>query len=398
VVSQVSLLTTYTLGMGTIMGTAIKRAAVGAKNLSDKQRVNYAKSAGNALMIQFMMAGALGIPGAMIAVWLAEKILNPYGIDVEVSIRHWVKNAAHYLGADKELGNTISDQAMNGWLNSVTGADFASRTGFSSIFGINGYNGFDPWGVLGPTASTIKDGFTAANLAMNDDWTKAATTIAPDAFRGSLQMLDSNRDFGDTRLVNANNDLLAHLTFAEKAKLAMGFTPSRIRTQKQMDRLNSNSNLRFEKQHAAQVTSDAQDLIAGKPEAMVTVIKHAREANAANPNITIKSQVEDVIDRTVTMATRVDPRTSSGPLGNEAARERVGSLMNTPPPSEVARFKKKAMLTIMANQTGLSMGVKLDLAEPTTKDLQRAQLVDKFMSQGRTRTEALGFANELIKD
>lgn len=386
-VAMMSMMSTYTLGMTTMMATTAHDAILKTPGLTPQQRIASAKAFGNAFGMQMALAGALGLPLVAAAIAVIEKI---FGVDVEVELRRGVKKGAMFLGADRQLGNTISDMGMNGVLSALTGADFASRTGMQSLFGINGYDGFDPWGLTGPAGSAMKDVFTAATLATQGQYGKAAEQVAPNGLKNIASMYNSYRMYGDPRIMDAGNNMLLNPTKSQMMWMALGFKPQKLQQRKQEIRLKANSDARFQLAQGRELDSMAQTIVRQEPGALQLVVRHALSQRAQNPLFDYKGEVESVINRAVDMMSTVDPLSRPTPDGNMEKDMQIGHLFNQKRQSVEARL---LAVSALKAQTGL------DFEPPTQNDLLRAKLSDVLIqTKGYPRQEAVQQAAAIIKD
>jgi hypothetical protein len=383
-VGMASLLTTYGLGMTTMMATTARDAIMKTPGLTKEQQTAAKKAAGNAFVIQMLLSGALGLPLAGALIYVIE---NTFDVDAEHAIRQFLK--FQWLGLDDKLGNTVSDVAMNGWLNALTGADFSSRTGLNSLFGVNGYNGFDPWGVAGPVAATAKDAYTSAHLAAQGQFGKAAQQIAPDGLKNLLSLYNSNQDFGDGRIVDNSNNMIMQPSKAEVAGMALGFSPAESRRRKQEARLIANSNKRYLEVQNRQMDEEAMKVIRGEPDAMKNVVRQAVVQSADNPLFDKRAYVQNVVDRVLDMAMEKDA-TVGGPVGNQRKIGAIAGNFNSPRTSDFQRLVARDALY-------KQVGYVFDLQPASQQEMLHARLADEIVTQrGYTRQQAREIATKIL--
>lgn len=375
-VGMLSMLSNYALGTTTLMLGSMKDATMGAAGLNPSQRVAAGKAAVNALAVQWSLAGVLGLPMAGALTWLIEELT---GANAEKGMREFAKPDA----MDDEFGNLLSDVAMNGWINRSSGLDFASKSGINSMFGVNGYNGFEPTAVFGPTGSLVKDMVEATGNLKDGQVLQALTKLVPKGVRGLVDTARSYAEYGDLRFMDKGNNLIYKAGAAETVGYALGLQPAGVKRAKQETRLTANAERRFSEKDARGKDQLARQLLAGDRNAVL----QAAQSQVNQPGFDAKDFIGSVIDRAVDMQV-VKDSSATGAKGNVETRRELMRLADGQP-QEVLRVQTKAqLLQSLGNPLGL---------QTTQKDLLRAMVVDEIRRQKRvTRQEAVGIAEKLL--
>jgi hypothetical protein len=374
-VGMATMLSNYSLGMITIMGGAMKDAMAGASGLRPEQRIAAGKAAANALVVQLSMSGALGLPLAGAAIYFIEQL---FGVNAEKKMREVAK-----LGFGEDFGNMVSDVAMNGWVNRTTGLDVAGRAGINSLFGINGYNGFDPSAIFGPSVSVAKDLWQASQDASQGDGLKAATRIAPKGVRGLVDTVRSYKEYGDLRFMDSSNNLLYKAGPAEALGYAMGFQPAGSKRAKQEGRLVTTSEHFYSQKNNREMDMLAEGLLKGDKRSIAQMALNRADDPTFNP----KEFIANVVERAVDMEVEKDP-TAHGARGNVKSRREIGQLG----PAQVQEVQRTSRKAELLAQLGNPLGLQV-----TQKDLLRAMVVDELRSKKpMTRQEALIVAEKLL--
>lgn len=382
-VALASLMSSYGLGMITMMTAGLKQAMLGAPGLKPPERMAAWRSARYALGVQLALAGGLGLPGVGAMLYLTDV---KGGADLEVGTRSLFSKTAELLGADHETGNVISDTMMNGLFNTLTGADFAARTGVGNIFGVNGSSGFDPAGLLGPIGGVAKDAINAGSQLAQGDYKSALKTAAPDGLKDMVSMFQNVSAFGDNRQMDANGNQIIVPSLKQNVGMALGFKPHSVKQAQQENRLIANSNKQYSAAHDREMDSIAAGIVRQDPDAFKKVLAFGMDSRK-NPGFDGKEYIRSIVNRAVDMAFPRDP-TASGPTGNQDQVSKIGSLFNGTKPTEVQRLQARSWLVEKLNAAGNPWEVE----PPTDEEIDKAYFLDQAMKQrGYTRQQANDF-------
>lgn len=364
----------YGLGMTAHLFERANDSFGSNSKLSPLQRTQARKAFGTMAATQLSLAGALGLPFVGAALAVAEKV---FGINANAAVREGLASLA---GDDEELGGLISELALDGIASHTLGVDVGSRVGVSNLLGTSAYRGFSFQDMLGPAPSVIGNMVNAVGEMSRGNMWEGTRQLVPAAFKNALGIKASQSKFGDLAFRDRSSNLLYEPTTKEAALYAIGFRPRELAQKQRLQGLLKTSDDLYAKSNDTQLDTIARALRTGDSSALV---KHLDDQRSLNPMFDEKSLVASVINRAVNMDVPVDPL-ASGPVGNQAARRRIAGTFD---PSIVDRRDEtsKAILADSLNaQTGYRGGAPM-----SARELMKASMLDSFVGQGMTRTQAL---------
>lgn len=349
-------LSTYTVGTLSMMA---RMGIESLQHVPGPQRTAARKALGQVMFTQAAMAGVLGMPG--VAVTFA--VLNKFFPGIEAS-KAVADGFAALAGDDDEMGGVFSDVAMRGVLNKVSGVDFASRLGLSSMMGVNPYDGISLASMMGPTGSIVGNLIRATQYASTGEPMEAVQQLVPQPFKNVVDLYKGGgviRDKGGAPIVEPSG--------AEAAAYVLGLKPARLTAFKDRQRMIEQhedvvqiENRRFNEQVAQLVMMGD---FAGARQAMFN-----RQVETHNNYLAVRG-AEDVAALVVNRQAPVDLARSGSSLG-AAERRRLAAPLGTPTWSETQRLQTKKSLAAQLGVPGAGR------VAPT--ELRRAQIVDSLMA------------------
>lgn len=167
---------------------------------------------------QLLAGGAIGLPGAGIAIALLEKAFPTLQLHKAI-----VQNVRDLAGDDDQMGGLVSNTALHGVLNQM-GIDAADRVTFGhSFLGANSYDGYDPAQIMGPTVNIFRNMAQGVTDAAQGKMLAAATDVAPNIIKRTLQLYT-----GDGAVRSRTGQLLMEPSMGQKFASLIGFTPSAV--------------------------------------------------------------------------------------------------------------------------------------------------------------------------
>jgi len=225
----------YSLSWMSMYATHMKGAFADPKALlaaGQGTKGSHARALATMSLVQFGLAGALGLPFVSPLLTLLEDRL---GIDIRG--RSYSK-LSDIMNSDEETGGYMADMVMRGGANALlervgVPVDFGSRFNLSGLPGMNEFNGFDPGRVFGPTANLANAAFTGVTGMATGDTLGLTKSVAPVGLRKAVEYFvhgDAITSKG-TRLGLQDN---------ETAMYALGATPRRISKSRDAERILEN--------------------------------------------------------------------------------------------------------------------------------------------------------------
>lgn len=324
------------------------------------------KAAVQLLSTQFLLAGALGLPGVGIALGLANQVMP----DLEIK-RRMREGLASLGGDDQDLGYFVSNLALRGLPTAVSPVDVSNRMGMSSMLGVSSYDGFNLKDIFGAPGGVAGSMWDATQLAQKGDFARAAERAAPTALRN---VMSAWRQQGEVR--DNEGNLLYHPDAAERLAMTIGFTPKKLADIREFKRLSQQADTAARNSQDRLLDSVA-DLIDGQRfgEARQMLIDAERE------NPTEFNSVEGLklaIQRAQNRHIQARP-TERGGRASSLERSSLAATYGgnvTPQVSEVQRLMQRKQL----EQTlGLFSGMN-------QQELMEAQMVDQVMAQNPRMT------------
>lgn len=351
---------------------------IGTTKLSALERTAAAKAVTHALATQFVLAGAMGVPGALIASALLEKLM---GVDVKQAARSTFFELSKRIGADDPLAVMLANVAQNGAPGQFLGIDVSSRFSLNSFLGFDAFEGWDFANFGGPTVGVVERLVKATQHAAKGDMVKSLKYAVPPSLSPAVDIMSQADEPGGVGLRTANGRLIRPLSGPEKVKYAAGIRPywmKQFRDEQSALQMANDSYLNAKTQKIDQA---ADSLLKGdsKP-SWDWVREHLKSTPAAGPE-EARTALKSVVDRAL-VQTNAQDLLSRVSVGNEAAATSIAqSFGDTGRQSEVGLLQQRAQLT---GQLGLDPS---QVAGPDS--ILRAAMVDALVKQGKTRQEAL---------
>lgn len=349
-----------------------------SKDLSPEAKSNARQALGQSLATTIGLGGVLAVPGVAAVMALVN---NLFKVDPEAALREMLHNAGDklggLLGSDDQAGRIFTDLAMNGAVNHYTGVDFASRAGVSSLFGFNGDDGFSVSDLAGPTGSMIKNVHDAVGLLAQGQPMRAATKVAPTGVKNMMKMGHSLYNYGDMRILDNNDNMVANPKNVQALAYAMGFPLTDVSEKNREAQLMHRNQDNQLQQGEFQQEQYARGLLRGDNTPLLQYTQSRQFDTSFNP----REYIQSVVQRAVDMQSPRD-QLESGPLQGSRERAALGATFDTPRRSEMDRLQQREQL--MAN-----MGYPQGSQPAGMKDYIRASLIDQLVqTRGLSRQEA----------
>ena len=372
IVAIQSTLSTYSLGMTSLLGSLAHDAILGDKTLNPMQRRQAQKAFGVAFATQMSLAGALGLPFAAAGLAVIEKLT---GIQANSAVRQGLASLA---GDDEELGGLFADVALNGAANQLFGVDVGGRTGLSSILGTSAYSGFTFKDLLGPAPSVLENMANATLSLAQGQVAKGATELLPQSFKHAAQLLDSQRKFGKPQIMDKSNNLIMEPSNMESIMYAMGLNPAKLRNYRSEQKLMQTADDVGARLHDRDLDEIAVRVLQGDARSAVEYVTAQR---ASNPALDPHALLASIADRVVAMQQPKDLLVG----GNQASWNDRAAIASTYP--QVDRQSELQKL-IAREQTLAQMGYPMGLKPAGTEAYTQAAMLDQMIGQGTPRGQA----------
>jgi hypothetical protein len=343
------------------MFTRLGLDALGKTGLEGRELWQARKAFGLMAGTQFVLAGALGMPGMAAGVAMMEQLFP--NLQLKKNMRETVAGLA---GNDHVLGGQLADFAMKGLPTMMGPVDLSARLGLGNMLGVDPQSGFTAADLAGAPGSILKNMVTGVQNLSQGNYLTAAENMLPVVFKNGLKLYENG---GDAR--SASGALLAKLTPSEQIASAVGLTPSRISNLYDEEALGKRSDAIAARELSQFHSQLATQLIAGDQQGVrKALLDRAKVDPSYSPAAGLRAVIEQVQERTMPQ----DPL-RTGSVGNAQDRQNIyQSFQQTgPPPSEVQR-------TLMMQQdlTGMNL---VGTRGMTPATLAKAQMVDELMQQ-----------------
>lgn len=274
------------------------------------------------LAAQMVLAGGLGLPGAMQAVALVQQAT---GLD----LKGWLKqNLAKLFNEDQDNGGFLTTFALHGAANALTPIDLSGKAAISvPLIGIDPYKGLNLASLFGANGSTVESAAKGVMAALHGD-AKGFASALPQAFRGTAQLLQGEGDIRDSR-----GGLQAQLTPIEQVAVALGIPLSRVQNSKDAADALSKQNKALQKTRGELVDRLATMLRRGQNKEVQAELQGLQ---SLDPTLDLKSLVRTIAERVNAQTFVADPRRMANP-GADLAGLQTGGLQS----QELARLQQR---------------------------------------------------------
>lgn len=350
-------LASYQFGMISMMGRYLREGFGPVRDgVSPWQRTQARQAAVVMLGTQLAAAGALGLPAVGAGVAVLEQMFPE--LELNKMMR---KNLASLGGDDQELGGIISDMALHGVVNQIGGVDLGSRFALGNILGTSSYDGFSVDNFLGPTGNLLKNMAMGVQQASQGDLGRAAQSVLPQGFK---RMIDLYRNDWVAR--DQRGSLLLQPTLGEKFAMMIGFSPKRLTTLRDAQRIMQRSQ-QIERNDIIRFHQDLADRVRqgdyqGVRQALVD---KTRTDKTYDPREGAQAIADILASRTLPVDLRRMGAKQSAQDDQEILRTYA---LTGPPPSELQRLRIKQGIM---NRLGLG-------AQVTPSQIQSAQMTDQL--------------------
>jgi hypothetical protein len=340
------------------------------KRLTPPQRAAARKAFLVQTATQMSLAGALGAPFAGAVLAILEKQFN---IDATNAIREGLKTM---FTDDEELGNMISDFALNGWANQAFGVDVASRTGLSSFMGFSSYSGFNMMDMFGPAPSLVENMFNGMSALKDGEVGAAAHSLVPQALKNAVTMATSISKYGQVQFMDNGNNKVMDPTMAQAIAYSVGFKPAELSRYQQANRAFRTNNEISQRVKGKDSDRAAAALLQGNKIVLEEVVNQ-RIAQGLDP----RNEVRDIVDRAIDMATPRDL------LAQSATDKKAQQLIAKTYPGALNRQSEVQRLTLRENAFKM-LGYPYGIKPATRREYTEAQMVDQLVATDKTLSRA----------
>lgn len=366
IVALQSTLSTYSLGMTSLLGSLAHDAILGDKTLNPLQRKQAQKAFGVAFSTQLALAGGLGMPFAAAGLAIVEKL---FGVQANAAVRQGLASLA---GDDEELGGLFADVALNGAANQL-GFDVGGRTGLSSVLGTSAYSGFSFKDLLGPAPSVMENMANATLSLAQGEVAKGITSLLPQSFKRTAELIDTNNRFGQPQIMDKGNNLIMEPSNMQAVMYAMGLQPSKLKLYKQEQQLMRTADDAAQGLRDREFDSLAEGLLRGDT---ASVMNYLQQQRLNNPAVDPRSMLHSIADRAVSMQQPKDLLAGGNPQSWQD-RAKIASTFpgSRPAQSELQRLLAREQIL---GQMGHPFGSKPAGAE----EYSHAAMLDQMTAQG----------------
>ena len=350
---------------------------IGTTGLSGQDRAAAAKALTHSLGVQFVLAGAMGLPGAMIGAAVFEKM---FGIDIKQAMREFWFDLAKRLGADDPMAVLVANVAQNGAPAQFLGTDLSSRFTVNSFLGFDAFEGFDTTNLLGPTAGIVERLIKAGQYVKDGKMVQASKMALPPSLTPMIDLSNQYADYGTAGIRGANGQLLRPMSATEQGLYGIGVRPYGYRQFRDQQQALKNAEASYDNVRSQKVDTAADALSKGdaKP-AFEWVREYMAKTPSANPRDALKS----VVDRAL-VQTNAQDLLARTPVGTEARAAEISRTFGNAAPRQ-----SETQLLLQREKLNASTGYAA--GDPASADdMTRAQLVNALVkSKGIPRSEAV---------
>lgn len=347
-------------------------------NIQPGQRAQAIKALGSLTMTQLAMGGLLALPGLAALMTIAEK---QFGVQAEAGVRQGI---AHLAGADKDPSGfrvILTETAMNGMVNQMTGINIGPRLGVQDFMGTSAYDGFNLADLAGPAGSMITNMVTGLGQIAQGNPQRGVTQLLPNAFKKGVDLTMNKLNYGDfAQRSPMTGQKLYDPTTSEVLEQAAGLTPKAISERQSAQRLITQSNRAYAQDQSKQLDSVAKAVLQGNPNPAVGYAKSQLEANPKLMRDPLQP-LRQVSSRAVELQSPPDPLGST-PFGNSSTAQSIAGTFpqgTVQPQSEMDKLRQQL-------QVEAKLGVTPQKDFP--KQMSRAVMVDSFEKKGMTKAQA----------
>lgn len=262
--------------------------------LSDVQRVGAKKAFLYSIASQAALAGVLGLPGAGQGIALLNQAT---GVDVKGWLR---QNLSKMFDEDQTYGGVLTSLALRGVGAAGLPFDPSSRMSISIPFlGVDAYKGFNVANLGGPVTSTAAD-FVGGMLDMLHGNPAGAEKVLPNVLKRPLALWLGDGDIRDQR-----GALQIELSPSERFMMAVGVTPTRVQTQRDISEAVKKANQDALKEKEGFADTLAKQVRTGD---VARVQQQVQQYVSQHPETTAKGLIQEIAARVEAETFPFDPR------------------------------------------------------------------------------------------
>lgn len=288
--------------------------------LTETQRVGAKKAFVYSMVAQAALAGVLGLPGVGQGIALVNQAT---GLDLKGWLR---QNLAGLFDEDQTYGGVMTGLALRGFGSAGLPFDPSSRASIDIPFtGVDSSKGFSVANLGGSMFSTLGSFVEGAEKMVAGN-PQGAEELLPNAIKRPYNLYLGEGDIRDAR-----GGLQMELSPSERFMMAIGVTPSRVQTQRDISEGVKKANLNVQKERESFEDETASQIRQGNvPEAKTNVAKYV----AAHPETQADELIRQIASRVEAQEFPFDPRRTAQPgvdlsgfpseqPGQEVARQRT---------------------------------------------------------------------------
>ena len=316
---------------------------------------------GAALATNLSFAGLMGLPFVGAAMTIVDELFP----DAELH-KGFREAVASLAGDDIELGGQLADIASNGFLNQVTGVDYASRVGLNSILGTSEYKGFDLLDFLGP-AYSMGEGLVKAtqSLGRGEPVLQGIQQTLPLSLRKPAELLQHQG-----KILDASNRLVYELNAGEQLKYALGFTPAELSRKRRQSRMLTKTDEVAAMMRDVALDRIARQLVGGDVQSAQAALA---DLLSDRPDWDRDEVTQMVATRARDMVLPVDPLRRASTADPQARSEIAATFGEPQRVSELERLKTQAQFEQLL---GLTPRPGQGALNP--KSLSQAMMIDRL--------------------
>ena len=374
VVGMGMILQQYSISAATAIMHDGKQAIMSDPSMTPIQRVQARKAFAIRFGTQFALAGALGVPFAAAVLKALEETT---GENIEQDIRQGIASLA---GDDKQLGAMISDLAMRGMPNHVLGVDIGRKFALSNIMGVGQKEGFQLEDLFGPLPGAMENAGKAMLALRYGEPGQAVRDLVPPYLKNTIEMIDSQRKYGQVQFMDKTNNLLMVPGKMEALTYALGAVPERLAQMKEVQNQIMTSGQFAKTLNDKNADHAAMALVQGNTSKLHDYVENLRQQD---PSIDPQELTRSVIDRATDMMTPKDFMAMKTPLGQRAQNR----IITTSFPGPFNRQSEMQRLQIRDNATA-ALGYPYGMQPASGSEYQKAAMIDSLTEGGLSKAEA----------
>ncbi len=319
------------------------------------------KAFGQAMVTQFVLAGAMGLPFAGAAVALLEDMFP--NLQLNRDMRTAISSLA---GDDHAMGGFLADASLKGLATAMSPVDLSGRLGLSAVTGSDPYYGFEAKDLLGAPGSMLMNMMKGVQQITSGD-PSGVSKLMPTALGNMYKAAHE----GGVQKNSAGQPIFSP-TDAQRVLMAIGLRPKDLSHAKEEASMDSRNQTIASRQLSQWYAKQEQALSDGDFAGVKAALyQRAQEDDTFSPVVALKR-----IAAGVQKSHLVQSPSDTGSAAQQRAREQIGQTFGQPTTSQTQPTQVEQLL----QRSQLERAVGLPGAgQVLPAELSKAKLMDYLM-------------------